>query len=204
MKEKTTLKTLKTQEREARITLIINAAERVFATKPFDKASMREIAKEAGMAPSSIYRYFPNQEALFTEIVMRNQIRLNELISESISKGDSKSSIRKVVETFITFIAENDSYFRMMTILMSQGNFKRESSRKIIPVMGRSLDVLQEALEKVHFTGDRRLAARFLFATLTGIVVAYNKLPDLSTKKIMSIMKDVGGVAESLILKSTR
>jgi AcrR family transcriptional regulator len=148
MKEKTTLRTLKTQEREARISLIINAAERVFATKPFDKASMREIAKEAGMAPSSIYRYFPNQEALFTEIVMRNQIRLNELISESISKGDPKSSIRKVVETFITFIAENDSYFRMMTILMSQGNFKRESSRKIIPVMGRSLDVLQEALDK--------------------------------------------------------
>ena len=64
MSEKVTLKTLKSQEKEARKNLIIDAAERVFATKPVDKATMREIADEAGMATSSIYRFFPNQKTI--------------------------------------------------------------------------------------------------------------------------------------------
>ncbi len=199
MKEKTTLKTLKTREREARIQMIMDAAERVFATTPFDRASMREIAKEAGMAPSSIYRYFPNQEALFTEIVMRNQVGLNRLLDRSIEKSDVENAPGNLVRTFITFIAENDTYFRMMTILMSQGSLNRETSHKIIPVMNDTLDVLERLLAKIHYTDNPRLMARFLFSALTGIVVAYNKLPDRNTGKIVGLMKDVGDVVEKLL-----
>lgn len=61
MKAKGTLTDLKMQDKELRKNIIMDAAERVFANKPYDKVNIREIAKEAGMATSSIYTYFPNQ-----------------------------------------------------------------------------------------------------------------------------------------------
>ena len=42
-----TFKNLKAAEKEARKQLIIDAAERVFAHKPHDRVSMKEIAAEA-------------------------------------------------------------------------------------------------------------------------------------------------------------
>ena len=48
MKIKNTLSQMKTREREDRKNMIIDAAERVFSNKPFNKVSMREIAEEAG------------------------------------------------------------------------------------------------------------------------------------------------------------
>jgi len=201
MNEKTTLQTLKFREREARIKLIMDAAERVFATKSFDKASIREIAKEAGMAPSSIYRYFPNQEALFTEIVLKNQVELNRKLEDIISSGNPVSGIQNAVNTFIDFIANNDSYFRMMTIIMSQGNLSSDSSKKIIPIMNQTLDVLEKTVASTHFIEKPRTIARFIFAFLTGLVVAFNKLPGYNQKRIFTLMKEVGAVPDLLLKK---
>ena len=48
-----TFKRLKEQEREKRRTIILDAAEYLFASKPFTEVSMRRIAKEAGISPAS-------------------------------------------------------------------------------------------------------------------------------------------------------
>jgi AcrR family transcriptional regulator len=69
---KNTLNKLKQQEREIRENLIIDAARTVFGAKTYDQVSMNEIAKAAGIAKSSIYTYFPNQEALFVETAFRD------------------------------------------------------------------------------------------------------------------------------------
>ncbi|HPB82871.1 MAG TPA: TetR/AcrR family transcriptional regulator [Spirochaetota bacterium] len=199
MSEKTTLQTLKFREREARVNLIMDAAERVFATKSFDKASIREIAKEAGMAPSSIYRYFPNQEALFTEIVLKNQVELNKKLDDVITTGNPGNRIKNAVNTFIDFISQNDSYFRMMTIIMSQGNLSSDSSKKIIPIMNQTLDVLEKTVASVHIHEDSRTVARFIFAFLTGLVVAFNKLPGYNQKRINTLMKEIGTVPDILL-----
>ena len=70
MTKKNTLSKLKQQEREIREDLIIDAARTVFGTKTYDKVSMQEIANAAGIAKSSIYTYFKNQEALFVEAAL--------------------------------------------------------------------------------------------------------------------------------------
>jgi len=76
MKEKNTLNKLREQERGVRRNLIMDAAERVFATKPFDKVSMSEIAEEAGMATSSITPISPirspSSSRLHSEMPLRS------------------------------------------------------------------------------------------------------------------------------------
>ena len=65
--KKNTFADLKANEKKARQDVIIDAAERVFAVKPFSKVSIRDIAREAGISHASIYRYFPDQQSLFVE-----------------------------------------------------------------------------------------------------------------------------------------
>jgi len=48
---------------------IYQAAVSCFKEKGYEKASMREIAKLAGISAGNLYRYFPNKESLFEYIV---------------------------------------------------------------------------------------------------------------------------------------
>jgi AcrR family transcriptional regulator len=55
----------------ARRNQILDAATRVFATKGVHRATVREVAREAGVADGTIYNYFENKEALLLGILDR-------------------------------------------------------------------------------------------------------------------------------------
>jgi AcrR family transcriptional regulator len=48
---------------------ILEGARRVFLSQGFDGASMGEIAKAAGVSKGTLYVYFDNKEALFSELI---------------------------------------------------------------------------------------------------------------------------------------
>src|SRR4029450_3660722 len=50
---------------------ILDAATRVFAAKGFDRATIRDVARRAGVADGTIYNYFPNKAALLLGILDR-------------------------------------------------------------------------------------------------------------------------------------
>ena len=63
---------------------IYEAAIKEFSEKGFNKASMREIAKSAGMTVGNLYRYFRGKEALFYSIISPAYDCLMELVGKSI------------------------------------------------------------------------------------------------------------------------
>ena len=87
--KRNTLNKLKQKERRMREDLIIEAARSVFGTKTYDQVSMNEIAKAAGIAKSSIYTYFPNQEALFVETAFRDTEKWLKLKGSSMKVSAS-------------------------------------------------------------------------------------------------------------------
>ncbi len=202
MKEKVTLQTLKNSEKEARQKMILDAAERIFATKPYDKTSMREIADEAGISVSSIYRFFPDQEALIVEAAIRttkNWIAIMEKIQ--IKNIDTPlKAFDQLINAYIDYISENNSYFQMMTILMSQGNIKKESYREIDNVLKNILDILDKVFISLGFKKNTRTLSRHFYISMTGIIVSYNKLQFDSRKKTVSLMKRHAKMSYELIL----
>jgi len=56
------------REREVRRSFLLEAAGRVFGRKPFEEASMREIAEEAQIGVQGFYEYFPSRQALYEEM----------------------------------------------------------------------------------------------------------------------------------------
>lgn len=54
-----------------RVDLVLKAAGEVFARRGFDAASVREIARSAGLTPAALYHYFPSKEALMEGLIDR-------------------------------------------------------------------------------------------------------------------------------------
>ncbi|GAB2643944.1 TetR/AcrR family transcriptional regulator [Vibrio panuliri] len=57
---------------------IINSAIQVFAQKGFEQASMEGISKQAGVSKRTLYKYYPNKEALFEVIVDNLMCRFDD------------------------------------------------------------------------------------------------------------------------------
>ncbi|TAL38425.1 MAG: TetR/AcrR family transcriptional regulator [Spirochaetes bacterium] len=196
---KNTLGKLKTREREDRKNLIIDSAERVFASRPFDKVSMREIAEDAGISTSSIYTYFHNQEALFLEAVLRDSNRLLDEVQGIVNAEAGAPIIDRVIETFIDFIAHNDSYYRMMVVFMTHGNLKPESLEKMNEVVGRGLAMFDAVFRHAGYEGNVRMLSHYFFAMLNGILVTFRKFPGRSDRVIIAHMKHVGKIFTRLL-----
>ncbi|MFC7398666.1 TetR/AcrR family transcriptional regulator [Chelatococcus sp. GCM10030263] len=57
---------------------ILDAAERRFIQAGFHRATMQDVAREAGMSPGNLYRYFPSKDAIVEGLVERDRAALIE------------------------------------------------------------------------------------------------------------------------------
>ncbi|TMV92310.1 TetR/AcrR family transcriptional regulator [Thioclava sp. BHET1] len=66
---------------EKRHNLLLDAA-RVFASQGMEKASMSQIAREAGVSKSLLYHYYPSKDALIFAIIEAHLEALNAALAE--------------------------------------------------------------------------------------------------------------------------
>ncbi len=193
-----TLNRLKQQEREIRENLIIDAARKVFGTKTYDKASMNEIAKAAGIGKSSIYTYFPNQEALFVETAYRDTLQFISSLEERLQKK-RKGTLRLFIHYFLDYYTEHEAQWRMITRFALHGNIGDASAEKLNRVSRRLMDLLEMVLKKMNCAGDLRLLSHTLFAALSGILISFRKYPGRTEAERIAHMKRIGAVVEQML-----
>jgi AcrR family transcriptional regulator len=133
--------------RLARKNIIVDAAEKVFAEKPFTKVSMRDIAKEAGISPALIYRHFPDQQHLFVEAFLRGTKRLIEQFTDLLSR-DEKPQVEDAADIFIAYLTDHDQYFKMMTHFMLEGTIHEGLLDKLNSIERSMLDQFVRLFEK--------------------------------------------------------
>lgn len=192
--EMNTLSKLKEKEKDARRKIIVDAAEKEFATKPFNRVNMRDIAKRAGISPALIYRHFPDQQSLFVEAFCRG---VNDMFEEIYRKIDTSSdgSIREVVADFIGFFTRNDQYFRMMMNFFLSGSVDEDLFAKLNILERRMLDNFDAMFTKMKISGNIRHHSHALFASLIGIVATFRNHPH---KNDGEVLLHRGRIAEHL------
>ena len=199
MTKRNTLNRLKQQERANRENLIIDAARTVFGDKTYDRVNMNEIAKEAGMAKSSIYTYFPNQEALFVETALRDTE--NFIVSlKNKMKQEENPSATWLIDYYLNYYIEHEVQWRMITHFALHGNISPESSDKLNKIGRKLMDVLETVLKKLDFTGDTRLLAHTLFSALSGIMISFRKYPGRTETERIRHMKRIGGMMAQMLM----
>lgn len=106
----------KEKEKSARRVTIVNAAERLFATKGYDGVAMEDIAREAQLAKGTLYLYFNNKDSLYIAVAVRGAAILKEMMARGVARevrGIDKASAACVA--FYEFSKQHPFYFRMLT-----------------------------------------------------------------------------------------
>lgn len=196
MKNTQSFQQLKESEKENRKKIIIDAAERVFASKPFNQVTMRDIAKEAGITPGAIYRYFPDQQALFVEAFLRGAEKIIQELEQVIFK--SKNPLKDTIATFLKFLMKHDQYFRMMTHFMLDAQLSHDLVEKLNEAERKLLDQFTMLFQKKQ---NSRLLAHSLFAAMNGVMITFHNYPGRSQKDIHRHMRRLGDILYQLFSK---
>lgn len=193
MKKNNSFSALKEHEREARRDVIISAAERVFAKKPFDAVTIRDVAKEAGISHALIYRYFPDRQSLFVEACFRRGAGIVGFISQLIDENND-ITIEKVTERFIAFLVDNDQYFKMMTHFMLGGSLSSEMIERLNAGERMLLDQFDRIFAKTSSGKNVRLLSHAYFAAMNGIVITFRNYPGRSGEEVAVHMQQLGRI----------
>ncbi|MFT8873013.1 MAG: helix-turn-helix domain-containing protein [Sporolactobacillus sp.] len=106
--------TRKQLERAIRRADIVDAAERVFFAKGYDKASVDEIAKTAEFSKRTLYSYFNSKEQLYFEVMIRGYrlllTTLNIKLQAAASAG-APEKLRCLFFTLLAFSRDQPTYF---------------------------------------------------------------------------------------------
>jgi AcrR family transcriptional regulator len=199
MPKKNTLSKLKERERQVRRDLIIDAAQKIFGTKTYDRTSMREIAEEAGIAASTIYTYFPNQETLFVEAMVRDTGTLIDELEEMLAeKGDI--DIERFMNRYLDFYIDHEAHWRMITHFFLFGQIGSASSARLNEVARRLLGIFDRIFAQMNYDGDVRLLSHTFFSALSGILISFRKYPGRDDEQVRAHMKRIGRMVRDMLM----
>jgi AcrR family transcriptional regulator len=199
MVKKNTLSKLKEKERATRQNLIITAARNAFGKKTYDRVSMAEIAKSAGIAKSSIYTYFASQEELYIQIAIKDSQDFIKEFKKAMDIEDD-NVVKVAINYFLDYYILHEARWRMITHFALHGNKEEKSVEKLNRVGRELLDLFDYVFRKSGKKGNVRLLSHTLFSSLSGILIAFRNYPGRSEEERVAHMKHIGSVLESMIM----
>ena len=158
------------QKAETRQKLLDAAAAELASGRSFDTLSLREVAKLAGIAPTSFYRHFHDMEGLGLTLIEQCGDAMRKLVHDVLHQASNgRSLIRASVETLFEFFYSNQGMSRMiLQESMSRQPEFRKAAERLMQTMSNDLaDYLEEeAHERGVPLGHSRLAADSMVAIL--------------------------------------
>lgn len=165
------------QKAETRQKLLDAAGAELASGRSFDTLSLREVAKLAGIAPTSFYRHFRDMEGLGLTLIEQCGESLRKLIHDVMHQAsDGRSLIRASVETLFEYFHRNQGMSRMILqeSMSRQPEFRRAAERLMQTMSSDLADYLEEeARERGVPLGHARIVADLMVAILftAGIAV---------------------------------
>lgn len=140
---------IRAQQKEKTRRQLINAAlGQLSAERSFSSLSLREVAKEAGLAPTSFYRHFSDMDELGLTLVDEAGLTLRQLMRQARQRIEKGGSVIKIsVLTFMEFIENNGNIFRLLLRERSgtSAAFRAAVNREISYFTLELCDYLQQA-----------------------------------------------------------
>lgn len=109
---------------EERRKQILAAAIKVFAAKGFERATIAEIAREAGLAEGSIYNYFKNKGDLLIGLPRQILRPRMEDLQRMAGSSSPEELLGAIARTILGAIRENASVFRIILSAIPSMNQK--------------------------------------------------------------------------------
>lgn len=169
------IQALQSQIVAARRTQILDAATRVFASKGFNRATIRDVARDAGVADGTIYNYFANK----TDLLFGLLDRLNDTERRPTSLAQSVDAslagfFRAYLRERVEVLWSNADLLRaILPELLANPDLRaRYYDEVIAPTMAMGEGAIQALTSEGRVRElDAALTARTLAGALLGLMV---------------------------------
>lgn len=176
------------QKEKTRRQLIDAALGQLSIDRSFSSLSLREVAKEAGLAPTSFYRHFSDMDELGLTLVDEAGLTLRQLMRQARQRIEKGGSVIQIsVYTFMEFIENNGNIFRLLLRERSgtSSAFRAAVSREIRYFTLELCDYLQKANKL-----DAKVAYLQANAAVTIVFSAGSDALDLDKKDRKDLAKE--------------
>lgn len=185
---------------EERRTRILDAAEACFVRHGFHRATMNDVAAEAGMSPGNLYRYFPSKDAIVAGLAERDRAAVAEDFSgieahpemmqafADLARRHLADAPAKKAVLCLEMWAEATRNPAMAAICR---DFEREMSARLSDLYRR----FQERVASPAPGADPEAVARLALVMADGIMVRRALSPDFVPGPIIDAMLTLIGAA---------
>ena len=101
--------------------LILSAASRAFASRPYEEVSLAEIAEEAQASEALVHKYFANKAGTYAQVLQRATDELAERTRQTDDAlppdSSARDRVRASILTYLDFIAERSPGWMAYQIL---------------------------------------------------------------------------------------
>ena len=164
---------------------LLDAAARAFATDGTE-ASLKDIAKDAGVGIGTLYRRFPNREVLVEAVYRNETARLGSAATELLEKLPPLEALRVWMERFVEYIATKHGMGDALPVVLSSSGELRLGSRQLLA------DALAVLLEAGAADGAIRAdaAPADVLMALGGITLIAAKEPPGLADRLLDLLVD--------------
>ena len=173
------------KEPEVRRNEILDAAERLLATKGYEQMAMRDLMDELQIAKGTVYHYFDSKQALLEALVERIGAQAEQIVLPIISDRE---------------MSAQDKLLRVFAVL---NRYKQENKDLVFAFM-RVWYADENALyrQKLYLTRVKRLAPLFAQIIRQGVAEGAftTPYPDHAARTILCLTEDIGYATVEILL----
>ena len=181
---------------------VLAAAVQLFAEYGYHAATMRAIARIAGIQAASIYYHYASKQALLVEIMETHMRQLNANLEHIVRKQDTVQ--QRLYETISNHIRLHTTYKSEFFIIDTEIRaLEGENRRKILDLRDHYEDLFQkllaEGIEKgVLRRTDVKVSSYAIIAMCTEVAQWFRPSGRLSVQQVIKIYSEM--VTEGLLL----
>jgi AcrR family transcriptional regulator len=181
---------------------VFAAAVQLFAEYGYHAATMRDIARIAGIQAASIYYHYPSKQALLVEIMESHMRKLNANLERIVSKHNTVQQC--LYEAISNHIRLHTTYKSEFFIIDTEIRaLEGENRAKILALRDRYEDLIQELLregmeQRVLRQTDVKISSYAIIAMCTEVAQWFRPAGRLSVQQVIEMYFQM--VTEGLLM----
>jgi AcrR family transcriptional regulator len=181
---------------------VLAAAVQMFAEYGYHAATMRDIARMAGIQAASIYYHYASKQALLVEVMETHMRQLNANLEQIVSKQDTVQ--QRLYEAISNHIRLHTTYKSEFFIIDTEIRaLKGENRGEVLALRDQYEDLFQKLLREGMEQGvlrqtDVKVSSYAIIAMCTEVAQWFRPSGRLSVQQVIEIYNQM--VTEGLLL----
>ncbi|MEQ8540706.1 MAG: TetR/AcrR family transcriptional regulator [Coleofasciculus sp. D1-CHI-01] len=175
---------------------ILDAAQRLFASRGYNGTTTRDLAAKAGVAEGTLFRHFENKKAILVEVATQGWVELLTDLLTELSEMGSYKAVAQVMRRRMLRMHENAD---MMRVCFMEAQFHPDLRDRIqSEVIAKMSDVAEAFFETAMERGIYRRTNPKVVARVFLGMFAVAGFSDETIMEPGASLKDVQDMAEGI------